>query len=611
MEFLPVSKLDMENRGWQQLDFLFITGDAYVDHPSFAHALLSRVLEHENYKVGIVSMPTKPADLTVMGTPRLGVLVSSGNIDSMVCNYTTAKRKRSEDSYAPGGKGGLRPDRALSVYCKMAREAFPDLPIIAGGVEGSLRRFAHYDYWSDRVMRPILFDCGADLLVYGMGERILVQVAKALADGYHVSQLTWLDGTAYVTNHLAGNEEQIPSYERVCESKMQYAKAHKLQNTVITKTLAQPCQGRFLIQNPPAESLDRAEMDAVYDLSFIRNPHPMYDAAGGVPAIEEGKFSVTSSRGCFGSCNFCALTFHQGRVVHSRSHDSIVKEVEHFTKDKDFKGYVHDVGGPTANFRQPACDKQLTHGVCPNKKCLTPAPCKNLKVSHTDYVALLDKLRKVDGVKKVFIRSGIRFDYVMADKDDAFLQTLCRHHISGQLKVAPEHVSDEVLRLMGKPRADVYKAFSKKYYAINKKIGKEQYLVPYLMSSHPGSTLKSAIELACYLRKEGIRPQQVQDFYPTPGTASTCMYYTGIHPDTLERVFVARSPKEKAVQRALLQYTKPEHYDTVYNALVSAGRRDLIGNAQGCLIPNKKGEKRHEDFRRKSTIGKNKRRSSR
>ncbi len=624
-QFLPVCKKDMTVRGWTQPDFIFITADAYVDHPSFAAAILSRMLESYGFKVAIIPQPgfKNAEDIKKCGEPRLGVLISGGNIDSMVAHYTAAKRKRSEDLYSPSGKAGRRPDRPTIVYSRLAREAFPDKPIIVGGIEASLRRFAHYDYWEDRVMPSILEDSGADLLLYGMGERILKEVAFALNEGFDVKSLTYIDGTAFMADDVSHIEDAvtIPSYEDVAQDKVSYAQSVAIQyaehDFVRGKTVIQPHGNRYLVQNKPAVPLSRSELDRVFSLPFTREVHPMYDNEGGVPAIEEVKFSITSSRGCFGSCNFCALAFHQGRTVQSRSHKSIITEAKKLVNMPDFKGYINDVGGPTANFRAPACKNQLDRGVCKERQCLFPTPCKNMEVSHKEYLELLRELRNLEGVKKVFIRSGIRFDYLMADPDKTFLKELCEHHVSGQLKVAPEHVSDNVLRLMGKPSNKVYKAFCKAYNETNKAIGKEQYLVPYLMSSHPGSTLNDAIELALYLKKEGINPQQVQDFYPTPGTISTAMYYTGLDPRTMKPVFVARTPEEKAMQRALLQYRRPENYALVHKALIKAGRKDLIGFGKECLIrpkfnENKNGGKTNgNDNRRKSPGGKDKGRTGR
>ncbi len=616
-DFLPINRRDMEERGWAETDFVFVTGDAYVDHPSFAAAILSRVLEKEGFKIAILSQPnTKNAEaFREFGRPRLGFLVSAGNIDSMVAHYTAAKKPRSDDAYSPGGKAGSRPDRATIVYCNKIREAFGDVPIIIGGIEASLRRYAHYDYWDNKVRRSILFDSSADLLIYGMGERIIAEVAKALNEGFDISQLTYIDGTAYIAKTTDGLQDYVmcPSFKEVAGSKEEYAKAVKLQyyhnDPVRGKTVVQECAGRYLVQNKPAMPLSRKELDRVFSLNFMREPHPIYEKMGGVPAIEEVQFSIISSRGCFGSCNFCALAFHQGRIVQSRSHQSILQEAEKITHHHGFKGYIHDVGGPTANFRDPACDNQLKNGVCPSKQCLYPKVCPNMKVSHKDYLELLRKLRRIDGIKKVFIRSGLRFDYIMADKSDEFLREICEHHVSGQLKVAPEHVSGEVLEKMGKPGNDVYRSFCQKFYKINEKLGKKQYLVPYLMSSHPGSTLKSAVELAVYLKKEGINPQQVQDFYPTPGTISTCMYYTGIDPGTMKEVYVANTSEEKKMQRALLQFNRPENAAIVRKALQKAGREDLIGFGKDCLIrPEHKedGGRKNENFRRKNGINKDK-----
>lgn len=590
IQFLPVNRQDMLSRGWDSIDFLFVTGDAYVDHPSFAAAILSRVLENEGFKVGISAQPQSAEDLKQFGTPRLGVLISAGNVDSMVAHYTAAKKKRSDDAYSPGGKAGYRPDRATLHYCSYARQAFGTLPVIIGGIEASLRRFAHYDYWDGRVRRSILLDSGADLLLYGMGEQTITEVAHALNDGLDIRQLTYLDGTCFVTKDISYLNDIIycPSFQEVRDHKKAYAESVAIQyrhhDYINGKTLVQEHQGKYLVQNKPAAPLSRQELDRVYSLPYVRNYHPMYEKQGGIPAIAEVKFSIVSSRGCFGGCNFCALAFHQGRTVQSRSHESILQEARHIAGMPDFKGYIHDVGGPTANFRAPSCQKQLTHGICTNRQCLFPTPCKNLEVSHSDYVALLRKLREIPGVKKVFIRSGIRYDYLMADTDDTFFYELCKYHISGQLKVAPEHISDQVLKYMGKPSADVYRQFVKKYKAINQKLGKEQYLVPYLMSSHPGSTLQAAIDLALFLKQEHLHPRQVQDFYPTPGTISTCMYHTGIDPRTMQPVYVAKSRQEKAMQRALLQYRDPKNYTLVKQALLQAGRQDLIGSGRNALI---------------------------
>ncbi len=591
-DFLPVCRQDMDDRGWDSVDFVFVSGDAYVDHPSFAAAILSRVLEDAGYKVAILAQPdiSDENSFKIFGRPRLGFLVSAGNIDSMVAHYTAAKRKRSEDMFSPGGKAGKRPDRATINYCNKIRRDYGKIPIIIGGIEASLRRFAHYDYWDDKVRRPILFDSGADLLIYGMGERTIVDVANYLNDGFTPSMLTFIDGTAYITDSIDGvsDYEMCPSFDEVKTDKPKYAESVRIQfdenDPVRGKTVVQPCQGRFLVQNKPAMPLSREELDHVFGLDFTREVHPMYDKDGGVPAIAEVKFSIASARGCFGGCSFCAIAFHQGRIVQSRSKESIVEEAKKLVKFPDFKGYIHDVGGPTANFRYPACKNQMEHGVCKNKQCLYPAPCKNMDVSHEEYLDILRTLRELDGIKKVFVRSGLRFDYIMADKDDTFFHELCEHHVSGQLKVAPEHISGSVLELMGKPGRDVYDSFCEKYYNINEEIGKEQYLVPYLMSSHPGSTLKSAVKLALYLKEHGLNPQQVQDFYPTPGTVSTCMYYTGIDIRTGKEVYVPRSYEEKQMQRALLQYKNPANYDLVEKALRLAGRTDLIGYDKKCLI---------------------------
>lgn len=617
--FLPVTKEDMKTRGWLSADFIFVTGDAYVDHPTFAAAILSRVLESEGFKVAVLPQPDihNTEDFKRFGRPRLGFLVSAGNIDSMVAHYTSARKKRSSDAYSPGGKSGFRPDRATIVYCNMIRRAYGSVPIIIGGIEASLRRYAHYDYWDDKVRRSILFDSSADLLIYGMGERVLAQAAHFLNDGYDIKQLTFLDGTAYIADSAEGIENGVmcPSFEETAADKTAYAESVRIQyrenDPIRGKTVIQPCAGKFLIQNKPAAPLSRDELDRVFSLNFKRGIHPMYKKEG-IPAIEEIQFSITSSRGCFGGCNFCSLAFHQGRIVQSRSHESIIAEAEKLRSHPDFKGYIHDVGGPTANFRVPSCEKQLTHGMCENRQCLYPSICKNAVVNHDDYISLLRKLRGIDGIKKVFIRSGLRFDYIMADKNDVFFRELCKHHISGQLKVAPEHICNETLSLMGKPSNSVFCRFCEKFYSINKQIGKKQYLVPYLMSSHPGSTLKSAVELALYLKREGINPRQVQDFYPTPGTISTCMYYTGLDPRTMKHVYVPKTPEEKRMQRALLQFKDPANARIVRTALIKAGRGDLIGYGENCLIaPENKnyGGNKNANFRRKKSISTNKRRA--
>lgn len=615
-DFLPISKEDMKKRGWQQCDFVYITGDAYVDHSSFGTAIISRVLEAHGYKVGIISQPDwkDEKSITVLGEPRLGFIVSAGNMDSMVNHYTVNKKHRSNDAYTPGGVAGKRPDYAVVVYGNLIRRTYKKTPIIIGGIEASLRRLAHYDYWSDKLKRSVLLDSGADLISYGMGEKSIVEIADALDSGIDVKDITFIRGTVYRTSDLsnligctsaeefedcknnAGAIAQdviiLPSFDSMQKDKLRYAESFNLQNTntdaILGKTLIEPYPNKVnVVQNPPAMPLSMQEMDDVYALPFMNNYHPSYKKLGGVPAISEIKFSLTSNRGCFGGCSFCALTFHQGRRVQVRSHESIIDEAKKMIKDPDFKGYIHDVGGPTANFRRTACDKQIEKGVCTGKQCLFPGPCKNMKVDHSDYISLLKKLRKLDGVKKVFVRSGIRFDYVMADKSKEFLRELCNHHISGQLRVAPEHVDDDVLKLMGKPGNAVYNSFLQEYMRVNKLTGKEQYAVPYLMSSHPGSTLKSAIKLAEYIRDLGYMPDQVQDFYPTPSTASTCMYFTGVNPATMDPVYVPKAPKEKAMQRALIQYRKPENYELVKKALILAHREDLIGYGPKCLIPSR------------------------
>ncbi len=607
--FLPVSKEEMDMLGWDYYDFLFITGDAYVDHPSFGVAILSRMLEANGYRVAICAQPQwKNADeIRSYSRPRLGVMISGGVIDSMVNHYTAAKKKRSEDVYSPGGKTGNRPDRCIIVYSNRVREAFGDIPIIIGGVEASLRRFAHYDYHSDKVRRSIIFDSQADYISFGMGEKSIIEIANMLDKGERKIPR----GICYVADKPPKNAIVLPSFEEVSTSKEAYATASKTeyeeQDFVRGKVLAQAHGNKYVIQNQPALPLSESEMDRVYSLKYTREYHPMYEKMGGVPALEEVKFSITSSRGCFGSCNFCALTFHQGRVVQSRSHASIINEAKNLTYLPDFKGYIHDVGGPTANFRSPACQKQLTSGTCKERMCLFPDICKNADVSHKDYLALLRKLRMIDGVKKVFIRSGIRYDYLIADKDETFFTELLQHHVSGQLKVAPEHISPNVLYYMGKPSERVYTKFSKKFYDITNKIGKEQYLVPYLMSGHPGSKLSDAIELALYLKKNKIRPEQVQDFYPTPGTLSTAMYYTGIDPRTMKKVHVPKDIHEKAMQKALLQSFKKENYKLVKEALIKENRKDLIGFGKDCLIKPERRNTYGTDTKRQGTGKKNKR----
>ncbi len=604
-KFLPISPDDVKGRGWDSIDFLLITGDAYVDHPSFGTAIIGRVLEAKGFRVAILSQPNwrNLNDFVKFGRPRLGIMINSGNIDSMVAHYTAAKKKRSDDAYSPGGKAGFRPDRALIVYANRAREAFPDSPIIIGGLEASLRRFAHYDYWQDSVRRSVLLDCGADLLVFGMGENQTIQIAQRLADGEPISALTDILGTCYLSDQpVAGTF--LPSYDEVCKDKRMYAKAARVeldeQDHIRGKRLIQKHENRFLVQNPPMPPLTTQELDWVYSLPYQRYYHPAYEPLGGVPAIEEVEFSITHNRGCFGACNFCSLAFHQGRYITSRSQDSVLKEAVSFTTNPRFKGYIHDVGGPTANFRFPACEHQLSNGLCKGKKCLAPMPCKNLRADHTDYLDLLRKLRKIPGVKKVFIRSGIRFDYLLQDKNDDFFRELVEHHISGQLKVAPEHCSAAVLDCMGKPYIETYLQFQKKYYQLNRNLGKEQYLVPYLMSSHPGSTPKDAVALALFLKQQHLKPQQVQDFYPTPGTISTAMFYTGLDPYTMKPIFVPKSPEDKAAQRALLQYFRPENYHLVRKTLRAIGRHDLIGTGEDCLVPPDKPVKRQEQISRKN-----------
>ena len=602
--FLPITKQDMRERGWTQPDFVYVTGDAYVDHPSFGVAIISRILESRGYKVAIISQPDwkKKESIQVFGRPRLGFLVTAGNMDSMVNHYSVSKKRRKKDAYTPGGVAGKRPDYAVVVYCNLIRQTYKDVPILIGGIEASLRRLAHYDYWSNKVKRSILLDSQADLLMYGMGEHSIVEIAEALDAGLDVKDITYIPGTVYKTRSLecVYGYELLPSYDEICRNKRTYAESFYTQycNTdpFHGKCLVEPYkETEYVVQNPPSKPLTQLEMDDVYALPYCKDYHPSYREAGGVPAISEVKFSLVSNRGCFGGCSFCALTFHQGRIIQTRSHASIMEEAREMTKDPEFKGYIHDVGGPTANFRRPSCDKQLEHGVCKNKQCLFPKPCQNLKVDHEDYIALLRKLRKIPKVKKVFIRSGIRFDYLIYDKSDAFLKELCQYHISGQLKVAPEHVSNRVLMKMGKPSHDVYEAFTKKYEKMNERIGMKQFLVPYLMSSHPGSTLNDAIELALYLKKINHMPEQVQDFYPTPSTLSTCMYYTGLDPRTMEPVYVPKSPKEKQMQRALMQYKNPANYEIVVEALKKAGRADLIGYGSQCLIRPRKEEGQGRD----------------
>jgi len=611
-DFLPICREDMEKRGWEQCDFVYIIGDAYVDHTSFGPAIISRVLESHGYKVGIISQPDwkDEKSVQILGEPRLGFLVSAGNMDTMVNHYTVAKKRRSQDAYTPGGVIGKRPDRATIVYCNLLRRVYKKKPIIIGGIEASLRRLGHYDYWADTVKRSILLDSGADLLSYGMGEKSLVEIADALDSGIAVKDITFVAGTVYRTTSLDSvyDATVLPTFTEIKEDKKSFAKSFYVQycNTDPfsgKRLVEQYGDTEYVVQNPPAAPLTQAEMDRVYALPYMRAYHPSYEAAGGIPAIDELKFSLVSNRGCFGGCSFCALTFHQGRIIQTRSHESILEEAKLMTWDPDFKGYINDVGGPTANFRAPACEKQLSKGVCPNKQCLFPTACKNLKVNHEDYLALLRKLRELPKVKKVFIRSGIRFDYLIYDKDRTFLRELCEHHVSGQLKVAPEHVCDAVLSKMGKPSRNVYDTFLAEYKKMNARLGKEQYVVPYLMSSHPGSTMKEAVELAEYLRDLGYMPEQVQDFYPTPSTISTCMYYTGLDPQTMEPVYVPKSPHEKAMQRALIQYRNPKNYELVEEALKLAHREDLIGFDKKCLIRPRSGGRPGEYG--KGTGGKN------
>ncbi len=595
-KFLPLSTEDLERRGWDRLDFIMVSGDAYVDHPSFGAAIISRYLEAHGFKVGVIAQPdwTDLKEFKKFGRPRLGFFVTAGNIDSLVNHYTVAGKRRKKDAYSPGGRPGLRPDRAAIVYAQKAKEAYKKIPVILGGLEASLRRLAHYDYWEDRVRRSILLDAKADLLVYGMGERQVIEIAEALQSGLFIGDLTYIKGTVYPCSHLdhVYGEEMLPAYDQLLASKEMFARSFLTQyrNTdpANAATLIEPYRHTYVVQNPPAEPLSTRELDRVYRLPFTKTYHPMYEKMGGVPAIEEVKFSLVSSRGCFGGCNFCALHFHQGRRVQPRSIEAIVEEAKALTQRADFKGYIHDVGGPTANFRKPSCQKQVKHGVCSGRKCLVPKPCPNLEVDHGEYLELLRRLRQLPGVKKVFIRSGIRYDYLLYDQDEDFFQELCRNHISGQLKVAPEHVAPQVLEKMGKPGRKVFDRFVKRYEAINKQYGLDQYLVPYFMSSHPGSDLKAAVELAEYLRDMGHTPKQVQDFYPTPGTLSTCMYYAELDPWTMDPVYVPKSPREKAMQRALIQFRNPNNYELVYETLVKAGRKDLIGYGKKCLIRPRK-----------------------
>lgn len=621
--FLPVSREDMKDRNIDTLDFVYVCGDAYVDHPSFGHAIISRVLESHGYTVGIISQPDwhSAEEFKRLGKPKYAFLVAAGNIDSMVNRYTVNKKVRSDDSYSPGGKGGMRPDRATIVYCNRIREAYPGVPMIIGGIEASLRRFAHYDYWDNKVRRSILLDTRANVLIYGMGEKAIVRLADAMRDGKSLAD-TNVDGCCYIKKTLdtVGDYIELPSCEEVSTDKRKYAEATKIeydnQDPIRAKVLVQKHFDRYLIQNKPMMPLNTKELDAVYSLPYMRTWHPMYDKYGGVPAIEEVKFSITNTRGCYGSCNFCALTFHQGRIVQSRSEKSVINEATQMTWDPDFKGYIHDVGGPTANFYGPGCDKQMKVGTCTDRRCLYPKPCPNLKVTHKKYLDLLRKVRAIPGIKKVFIRSGIRYDYLISDKDDEFFGELIQHHISGQLKVAPEHISENVLKYMGKPGRKIYDRFCDKFYALNQKYGKKQFLVPYLMSSHPGSTLNDAIELALYIKKHNLHPEQVQDFYPTPFTISTCMFYTGLDPFTMQEVYVPRDMEEKRMQRALLQFRNPDNISLVIKALKKAGREDLIGYTKDCLVRpmekyphgGRRGKANVPDFRRKKNSPKGKRR---
>lgn len=596
MSFLPLNKKEMEQLGWEQPDFVYITGDAYVDHHSFGVAIISRVLEAHGYKVAILSQPDWKDSKTVreFGEPRLGFLVTAGNMDSMVNHYSVSKIRRKQDAYTAGGIMGKRPDRATIVYCQMIRKEFGNVPIIIGGIEASLRRLGHYDYWEDKVRHSILLDSQADLLLYGMGENSIVEMADALQSGIAIKDITFIKGTVYKTKELPDGYDfvMLPSFDEICKDKKTYAKSFYLQyqNTdpFVAKPLVEPYEAIYVVQNTPAYPLSQEQMDWVYQLPYERTYHPSYEKDGGIPAITEVKFSLVNNRGCYGGCSFCALTFHQGRIIQTRSHESLLEEAKQMIEDKDFKGYIHDVGGPTANFRRPACDKQMTKGACVSKQCLFPNPCKKLVVDHEDYLQLLRKLRSLPKVKKVFIRSGIRFDYVVADKNSKFLEELCEHHVSGQLKVAPEHIADPVLAMMGKPENSVYEQFRKQYEKVNQKLGKKQYLVPYLMSSHPGSTLKEAVALAEYLRDLGYMPEQVQDFYPTPGTISTCMYYTELDPCTMKPVYVPKTPHDKAMQRAFIQYRNPKNYDLVLEGLKKVGRMDLVGFDKHCLIPPRK-----------------------
>ena len=608
-EFLPINREDMKARGWDYVDFAYVIGDAYCDHSSFGHAIISRVLESRGFRVGIISQPDwrSPESVKLFGRPRLGFLVSSGNMDSMVNHYTVNKRRRREDAFSPGGKAGRRPDYALNVYCNLIRQAYGKVPILIGGIEASLRRLAHYDYWSDKLRRSVLLDSGADLLLYGMGERSIVNAAEALNSGLDISDLCFLPGTVYKTRDISNVPDliELPKFEDLLREPLEYARSFSLQYQNTDPFTARPlaeCYGqhRYIVQNPPEMPLSTLEMDDIYELPYTGRSHPSYDEFGGVPAMKEIRFSLSSNRGCFGSCSFCALSFHEGRIVQARSHESLLREAEAMTREPDFKGYIHDVGGPTADFRFPSCEKQLKYGCCRNRQCLFPKPCTSLRCDHEDYLELLRKLRKLPGVKKVFIRSGVRFDYVMADKKHGreFMEELAKYHVSGQLRAAPEHVSDGVLRLMGKPEFAVYESFCAEFERATEKAGKEQFVLPYLISSHPGSTLKDAVLLAEAVRDMGYMPEQVQDFYPTPSTLSTCMYYTGVDPLSMQPVYVARDPEEKKMQRALIQYRKPENAALVRKALRKAGREDLIGRGKNCLVMPEGGIKAGREGRR-------------
>ncbi len=602
MPFLPVSRRDLEERGIGQLDFICVTGDAYVDHPSFGIAIISRMAESLGFSVGMIAQPVSDQDFTRLGSPKYAFLVTGGNIDSMVSNYTVAGKKRFDDAYSAGGKGGRRPDRAVSVYCRNIRRLFPDTEIAIGGLEASLRRFAHYDYWADKVLPSILVDSGADLLMYGMGEITITEICERMRNGEKLADMHDIRGTCYLTDPVNTpiGAVQCDSFEMVRDDKKAYAKAcrkqYDEQDEVYGRTIVQRHGKHMLVQNPPQRSLTQEEFDHAYELPYMRAYHPMYEKEGGVPSIQEVEFSITHNRGCYGFCNFCSIALHQGRRIQTRSEQSVLNEAEALTKKPGFKGYIHDVGGPTANFRAPSCEKQLEHGLCKGRKCLAPTPCKNLKTDHSEYLNLLRKIRSIRGVKRVFIRSGIRYDYLMEDPSDAFMKELIANHVSGQLKVAPEHASNRVLDYMGKPHIEVYERFEKKFYEITKGMAKEQYLVPYLMSSHPGCTLQDAVDLAVFLKKHGIRPEQVQDFYPTPGTISTAMFYTGLDPYTMQPLFVPRTPDEKRLQRVLLQYYKRENRDLVEKALRMAGRQDLIGTGPNCLIPPGEKSGRKQSF---------------